>query len=149
MICPRDGTTLSATKYEADVEIDTCPSCQGAWLDAGELESIQRSVEKQHWHRTPEGLDSAKDSYIAVEQQIAPRVACPRCSKLMATRPYGMGSQIIIDECPEGCGMWLDGGELQALERFYEASQSEFTIPAHWRIWAGIVGFLGRSKAKS
>jgi hypothetical protein len=60
----------------------------------------------------------------------------------MTVRPFGMGSQIVIDECPDGCGIWLDGGELEALERFYEASQSETVIPLHWRLWAGVVGLI-------
>jgi hypothetical protein len=58
----------------------------------------------------------------------------------MDVRPYGMGSQIVIDVCPEGCGIWLDGGELEALERLYEQSHAESPIPLHWRIWAGLVG---------
>jgi Zn-finger nucleic acid-binding protein len=31
---------LLITDHRVDVEIDTCPSCQGVWLDRGELNAI-------------------------------------------------------------------------------------------------------------
>jgi Zn-finger nucleic acid-binding protein len=142
MKCPRDGSPLARKTYEAEVEIDHCPSCRGTWLDDGELETIQRTVERDHSSRLFEPLATAASSYNAVEQQSAPAAACPKCEAQMDVRPYGMGSQIVIDVCPEGCGIWLDGGELQALERLYEQGQAETTIPLHWRVWAGIIGLL-------
>lgn len=65
----------------------------------------------------------------------------------MDARPYGMGSQIVIpDVCPEDCGIWLDEGELAALETFFERSQAETKIPLHWRLWASVVGFTRKRK---
>jgi hypothetical protein len=40
--------------------------------------------------------------------------------------------------------LWLDGGELEALEHFYEESQRETEIPLSWRLWAGVVGVFRR-----
>lgn len=37
--CPDDGQMLGATQHRG-VEIDTCPSCGGVWLDQGELERV-------------------------------------------------------------------------------------------------------------
>jgi Zn-finger nucleic acid-binding protein len=145
MRCPRDGSELTARTYEADVEIDCCPACRGTWLDDGELETIQHTVERDHSRRLFEPIATAAGSYNAVAQQSAPRAAaCPRCEAEMDVRPYGMGSQIVIDVCPEGCGVWLDGGELESLERLYEQSQAESPLPLHWRIWAGVIGVLKR-----
>ncbi len=39
MKCPKCGMDLQAI-HRGQVEIDTCFSCQGIWLDAGELEQI-------------------------------------------------------------------------------------------------------------
>ena len=39
MKCPKCGMDLQAI-HRGEVEIDTCFSCQGIWLDAGELEQI-------------------------------------------------------------------------------------------------------------
>lgn len=41
MICPRDSNTLTAT-YKHGIEVDICPSCDGVWLDRGELDKILR-----------------------------------------------------------------------------------------------------------
>ena len=37
--CPRDGAELMERLY-GGVRVDTCPSCHGIWLDAGELEQL-------------------------------------------------------------------------------------------------------------
>lgn len=37
--CPDDGHTLGTLQHRG-VEIDTCPSCGGVWLDHGELERV-------------------------------------------------------------------------------------------------------------
>jgi Zn-finger nucleic acid-binding protein len=44
--------------------------------------------------------------------------------------------------CPAGCGLWLDAGELAELEKFYEKSQEEVSIPLMWRVWAAVRGRL-------
>jgi Zn-finger nucleic acid-binding protein len=148
MHCPRDKSELTVTRYEAQIDVDTCGACRGVWLDTGKLEAIQAVVEKDHSRHDTALLEPVKEAYVAVEQGIAPPVPCPRCSAIMDVRPFGMGSQIVIDECPEGCGIWLDGGELQALERYYEEAHAASPIPLHWRIWAGIVGWAKGSTKK-
>ena len=39
MKCPRCEGPLDVTQRQG-VEIDTCPSCRGVWLDRGELDKI-------------------------------------------------------------------------------------------------------------
>lgn len=39
MRCPKCGMELSEIDYQG-VKIDKCFSCEGVWLDAGELESL-------------------------------------------------------------------------------------------------------------
>lgn len=39
--CPRDGAALIA-KESGTVTIDQCPTCEGIWLDKGELEILAR-----------------------------------------------------------------------------------------------------------
>jgi len=119
LTCPRDGSPLETKTYEAKIEVDVCPSCGGIWLDKGELEAIQEAKENDY---SP--------------------VGCLKCAAEMDTREYAYCSQIVIDTCPEGCGIWLDAGELQALEKFFERSQAEAgdVIPLRWRLWATVAG---------
>ena len=40
--CPVDDFTLKPMEYE-DVAVDICLHCGGVWLDAGELEILQKT----------------------------------------------------------------------------------------------------------
>jgi Zn-finger nucleic acid-binding protein len=143
MRCPRDQSDLLARVYEGDVEIDQCPSCAGMFLDKGELEAIQAKVERDQRKDVLASVTAEGDFLEAASDSSGP-VDCPKCGARMERRRYGFGSETVIDECPKGCGLWLDGGELQALERFYESSQSEAEIPVTWRIWAAVRGAFAK-----
>lgn len=39
--CPRDGTTL-VPRESHHVIVDSCPTCEGIWLDKGELEILEK-----------------------------------------------------------------------------------------------------------
>ena len=119
MRCPRDGAELSARIYEADVEIDECPTCRGTFLDHGELERIQAAIEKDHRKELAQPVDTMSEEFAAEREEALPLIDCPRCGVRMERRRYGLGSQTVIDACPDGHGLWLDRGELEALERFY------------------------------
>lgn len=41
MKCPKCGAGLKE-EARGDVHVDVCPDCQGMWLDAGELELMQK-----------------------------------------------------------------------------------------------------------
>jgi hypothetical protein len=47
MRCPRCGEHL-VEKEVSGVTLDECPSCQGLWLDKGELDALGRN-EKHGW----------------------------------------------------------------------------------------------------
>ncbi len=142
MRCPRDGTELKARIYEADVEIDECPKCRGTFLDEGELERIQAAIEKDHSRAMSRPVDSVREEHEAEREEAQPLVSCLKCGAQMERRRYGLGSQTVIDVCPQGHGLWLDGGELEQLEQFYERSQGEMHIPLTWRLWAAVKGRL-------
>jgi Zn-finger nucleic acid-binding protein len=121
MQCPRDGSPLSEQRYEADIQVDACAACGGVWLDDGELEAIQESAERDYTkdiERMPEliGPKAARSEGL---------LACPKCGAEMAAQEYAHCSAVVIDVCPEGHGVWLDGGELRALEVFFERARRE------------------------
>lgn len=39
MHCPKDGTELATVRLKG-VAVDTCASCGGMWLDAGEMDEL-------------------------------------------------------------------------------------------------------------
>jgi Zn-finger nucleic acid-binding protein len=46
MKCPRCGAGLQEKQYHHAV-VDVCPSCNGMWLDAGEIEIIGKSLREE------------------------------------------------------------------------------------------------------
>ena len=130
MKCPIDRQPLEKSIYEGEVEIDSCSVCNGIWLDKGELESIQQIRENNYDLELDER--SLMSSHITSAYQLGKKTAdreltCPSCQNTMIQKEYGYASLIMIDICPNiTCqGIWLDHGELQALEIYYENSRRE------------------------
>ncbi len=89
----------------AEVEIDFCTTCDGFWLDAGELELLLGNSEK------------AKQLIHSFKVDSNPREKprkCPICLKKMQKIIVGLSTPApLIDKCPKGDGLWFDKGELQ------------------------------------
>ena len=151
MKCPRDATPLQPFMVEARVQVDRCSICRGLWLDKGELEEIQQTIERDHGKLIDMPHDTVGASFEQVRQERQGPARCPRCDAEMETREYGYNSQVMIDACPDGCGVWLDNGELERLEAFYEKGRTDNPIPLRWRLWAGVVATFhkGRTSKKS
>lgn len=45
MVCPRCGGLMDIEKAE-DIELDVCLTCNGIWLDEGELEALKLKVKE-------------------------------------------------------------------------------------------------------
>ncbi|MBD3242411.1 MAG: hypothetical protein GF331_17605 [Chitinivibrionales bacterium] len=138
MQCPVDGERLRPLTYEADIEVDRCAACGGTWLDAGELERVEETYEKDHSTELAAIPSDVIRSMEMARQQAAPRRACPKCSREMERREYGYCSRILIDACPACRGVWLDKGELGALEIFFEKSRAD-TRELRTGFWASLL----------
>lgn len=148
MRCPRESSELKTRTYESNIEVDECPACAGVFLEAGELEAIQQTIEQDHRRALSETVDTVTEGFAAARNEVLAPVDCPKCGRRMERRRYGLGSQTVIDECAEGCGgVWLDGGELEQLEQFFERSNQEVSIPFTWRLWAAVRGAM-KGKAR-
>ena len=124
MQCPRDGAALVRETYEGDVVVDRCTTCAGMWLDTGELKDIQEPIENDYSHQLKQ-INVVASAYALARQKVLPNIDCPQCGSALYPREYAFCSQILIDRCAECRGVWLDAGELQALEKFFEVSLAE------------------------
>ena len=145
LACPRDGAALETTRYEAQIDVDTCPSCRGMWLDKGELEAIEASSERDYTAELRERTGAEPKSLRDLESAGSrDAIRCPKCGGEMEAREYGLASRITIDSCVAGCGVWLDEGEIQALEEFFERNRGNVTLPLRYRLWASVLSVLRR-----
>ena len=120
--CPVDDFTLTQEQYEG-VTIDRCPHCQGVWLDAGELEAIQANQESDFRGVPDDAMDYVSGAVGMAQAESEKTLSCIKCNSGLVKREYSFTSQVVIDNCPKGHGMWLDKAELQRLEKFYEEEQ--------------------------
>lgn len=92
-------------EYES-VEVDYCLSCQGVWLDAGEIELLFGDAAA-----CEQFLNSGDPSVAGAEK---PR-RCPICRKKMDKAVTGGDKPVVYDRCAQGDGLWFDEGELAAI----------------------------------
>ena len=105
--------------------VDLCPNCKGMFLEAGELEEIQESQENDYSEELKKMPDLIAGAYHMAKEKKRKAVTCPSCSGETERKEYGYCSQIMIDKCLSCHGVWLDQGEIEALEIFFERSQMD------------------------
>ena len=112
--CPRCRLALaSAPLLEGGcVEVDVCPQCRGIWFDAGELQTILDATADEQ-ARVDRQLIGALSARAAGPWEVC-EVPCPVCSATMDRCAHGHRSGVVADRCAAH-GVWLDGGELEAL----------------------------------
>jgi Zn-finger nucleic acid-binding protein len=107
--CPKCRDPLIAVEY-GQVEIDCCPICGGIWLDGGELEALA-------------GLPVPPSAQGEAALGLPDR-DCPVCVAKLAKERYGH-TDVVVDKCPHGDGIWLDQGELPMILAACEPGRSE------------------------
>jgi Zn-finger nucleic acid-binding protein len=97
--CPRDGANLTTEKYKS-IAVDRCPTCNGRWLDFGELDELEATAAPD------EGQRRATIEYSKRPSELK----CPACGKQMEAFNY-RAYDLELDTCEEQHGFWLDTGE--------------------------------------
>jgi Zn-finger nucleic acid-binding protein len=147
MNCPRCQVPLVTERYEDSVDVDTCPQCGGTWVSREKLDRIQLIKEHDHSFDLRHDPDTVGASIEMARQRELPDVACPVCGAVCDRHEYGLASQVLIDRCPHDHGLWLDRGELEALEVYFERSRAEGNADAEslGGLWGTLMGYFGRS----
>ncbi len=144
MRCPRDDAQCETYEHASGVELDRCPACGGVWADRGELESVRAKVEADY---DMGRLTPPEDFDFAFSRDIQGRfgtIRCPRCGATMDTKEYAYWSQVLVDVCPKGCGVWLDADELRAIEVFFARERAEEKkVEAGQAVWGSLTEMFG------
>jgi hypothetical protein len=106
------------------VELDYCTDCKGVWFDAGEMNLLFQSID----------IDGSgyliKDMLNTAETKSSEKKRkCPICVSKMKKISSGKQGMILVDVCPQGDGIWFDGGELTQLLKQLSAKEDEGTEP--------------------
>ncbi len=112
MNCPRCQHQLTVTPIndcKTTIDVDKCPNCEGIWFDQGELALIEDIIE-------PTLIEIR---HIPGESVQLKTLHCPRCnnSPRLQKAIHPRDHHVIIDYCPYCKGIWLDKGELEAIQQ--------------------------------
>lgn len=115
------------------ISYDICEACGSLWLDAGELDKMAFQVAGSIEYCSK---DTAEGISGAAKQ-------CPRCEDTALDKVFFLGhSDVILDHCRNCGGFWLDGGELDLINKELQkimpvkgAGFSEFVNNVHVPYW--------------
>ena len=119
MDCPVCGLFLTESEYEGQ-KVMLCETCWGYFLEREKLDTIIDNRDYQFDQQEQKVVTKAfykKDYKESTEIEGVRK--CPECAKDMEKKPYSSKSPIKIDECIDH-GIWLDSGEMKALQAFLE-----------------------------
>lgn len=102
MICPVCNEPMIVLELNK-VEIDHCASCEGIWLDSGEIEILFETDEININNLFSEDSNHQEKHH-----------KCPICDKRMIKVHFGDAEEILIDKCVKNHGFWFDKGELKS-----------------------------------
>ena len=108
MNCPVCKYPLIVLELE-QIEVDYCTSCDGVWLDAGELELLLETDEERS-----KLINLFKEAETVKEKSYD----CPICGKHMKKFEIGQQGKVIVDKCKKNHGIWFDKGELKKVVEF-------------------------------
>ncbi|MFO0736581.1 MAG: zf-TFIIB domain-containing protein [Labilithrix sp.] len=97
---------LVEEKHRAGVTIQRCPSCRGAFVEYEDLKTIENRAERG---------SAASGARQRAWDPPTEAIACPSCQSETTRREWSIGTLLFVDVCIECRGVWLDGGELEAI----------------------------------
>jgi uncharacterized protein len=109
MKCPVDKDDMMVVEHRR-IELDFCLRCSGVWFDAEELDLLISSLTDDK--KEPSQSGSLTPSPAKVNEGSR---KCPVCGRKMDKVWLGKEPRVLIDRCPQGDGLWFDGGELHQL----------------------------------
>ncbi|MFC1742661.1 zf-TFIIB domain-containing protein [Candidatus Riflebacteria bacterium] len=114
IFCPKCTSMpeLKVVNMKEDLEVDSCPQCEGIWFDKGEI-SVKLNI-AQDFPDFHEVLKKAKPT----------EYRCPRCQdRKLLEMQFIPEDPIMIDFCESCRGLWLDGGEMYSLDRIAKSPE--------------------------
>ena len=108
--CKETMAQLHLNMFGSYILIDYCDACQGYWYDKGELDKV---------------LDGDKLESVLNRKKPnkeGSRFPCPRCGADLSAKVL---NGVIIDQCKECQGIWLDKNELYLIQHNKTDDESE------------------------
>lgn len=121
--CPKCRTQADLIRYE-DVPIYSCGGCGGHWLRESRLDVIV----KRRVIEMPEPVRQKMMDLADASNSTEP-LWCMTCGVEMTREQFLYWDDIQLDRCPKCGGLWLDQGELEKCQIYFEYAQDH---PEEW-----------------
>ena len=124
--CPRCEIHLHQQDMNG-VAIEYCPRCSGLCFDRGELDKVTEKTAGSVEYCT------VADASLSVDDGRS-EIGCPKCEthKKMRKAAFVQYTDIVVDHC-DACGViWLDTGELDAINRHIQRQSQSDTERSFW-----------------
>jgi len=130
MRCPACARALSSCAV-GGLDVDVCDDgCGGVWFDHDELRKLDEDSESAG----EQLLEISRDPDVRVDP--SKRYVCPACTDgvVMMRHFWSVKRAVIVDECPECGGIFLDAGELRRIRsEFPTAAARHAAADAYFR----------------
>ncbi len=131
MRCPVDKEDMIIVEHQK-IELDYCLQCSGVWFDASELDLLIAALKNQGAQLSTGGLLTPQTTQVKEAKR-----KCPDCGHAMDKVWLGNSPKVLIDSCPQGHGLWFDGGELHRVLCQLETDKKSGT--------PDVISFLGET----
>jgi uncharacterized protein len=121
MRCPLEKSDMIVVEHQ-NIELDYCLKCRGVWFDSGELDLFISVLKSQGVALSNTELLTPNSAKISEAKR-----KCPICGRKMEKVWIGKEPGVLIDSCPQGDGLWFDGGELNQILCLMESTHKEGT----------------------
>ena len=120
MKCPACNNLMIVVEHE-NIELDYCVNCSGVWFDAGELELLLETMELEGTSLSLDDILTSPEAESAEKKR-----KCPICGTKMKKATVGHETEVLIDACSRGDGLWFDSGEVgQLITQLTDKSDSQ------------------------
>jgi uncharacterized protein len=119
MECPVCRESMVVIEYKS-IELDYCVGCMGVWFDGGEIELLLETA----------GVSVPPNTIVFTDAQSKTREIsrpCPLCRAPM-DKVSPPGSTVILDQCPDGDGIWFDAGETAQAVKDFTGNNSNLVL---------------------
>lgn|GEM_PF-3148693 len=121
--CPKCKLQAKQIRYEG-VPIYSCGSCGGHWMSGARLDVILDRRELEMPEAVQQKMMDLADASNSTE-----KLWCLTCGTEMIKESFKYWDEIQIDRCPKCGGIWLDRGELEKCQIFWEYAKDH---PEEW-----------------
>ncbi len=110
---------MRRVQYEG-IDVESCDSCGGYWLDGDELGKVTRIREAKFNSEERRAIAESTTISSVPMQDVDRDLVCPKDGYTTDAINYGGNTGIHLDRCTGCGGFWLDAAELEKVQMVIE-----------------------------